>query len=156
MFAENVGTGQNVDTLWAAFLDSPGHRSNIVNPAYTHVGVAVITEASGRQWTTHRFLRVIDHPVQTLPPGSAPPLAFPDVTVVTTPPTLPPVTAPPTMPPVTMPPVTVPPTLPPVTAPPATTPPTLPPPSTPPPSVIETSADPHRVSALLDALQHVP
>lgn len=154
MFAENVGTGHNVDTLWPAFLESAKHRANIVNPAYTHVGVAVITEENGRQWTTHRFLRKLDAPVQTLPPGSDPPVFFPDISIVTTPPTLPPVSVAPTVPPVTMPPVTVPP---PPTVPPTAAPTTAPPTTVPSPlPAVETSADPHRVSALLDALQHLP
>ena len=38
---ENVGTGPGVTPIHAALLASPGHRANLVNPRYTHVGIGV-------------------------------------------------------------------------------------------------------------------
>src|SRR5688500_7800937 len=38
---ESVGTGPGVTAIHAALLDSPGHRSNLVNPRYTHIGIGV-------------------------------------------------------------------------------------------------------------------
>lgn len=52
---ENVGTGPSVDAVMDAFIDSPGHYANIVDPAFTHVGVAVVWDGE-RMYTTHRFM----------------------------------------------------------------------------------------------------
>jgi hypothetical protein len=52
---ENVGTGPGVDAVMDAFIDSPGHYANIVDPAFTHVGVAVVWDGE-RMYTTHRFM----------------------------------------------------------------------------------------------------
>jgi hypothetical protein len=39
---ENVGMGGSVDGLHAAFVASPGHYANLVDPNFTHVGVGVV------------------------------------------------------------------------------------------------------------------
>lgn len=39
---ENVGRGGSIDTLHQAFMDSPGHRANILDPDYDGVGIGVI------------------------------------------------------------------------------------------------------------------
>ena len=53
---ENVGRGQTVSTLTTAFMNSAGHRANIMDPLYTHVGIAVyVHPTDGRIYTTHRF-----------------------------------------------------------------------------------------------------
>lgn len=39
---ENVGSGGSVESLHGAFMDSPGHRANILDPAYDGVGVGVV------------------------------------------------------------------------------------------------------------------
>jgi hypothetical protein len=61
---ENVGMGSNTDLIWNAFVNSPGHFENLVNPAFTHLGVGVAYDSRGIQWTTHRFIAR---------PGGAPP-----------------------------------------------------------------------------------
>ncbi len=106
MFGENVGVGNTVPKLWAAFVNSPDHLANIVKPEYTHLGVAVIVDDLGRMWTTHRFLHVVTLPPTTVPPPP-PPTLPPEITVVLTPPTAPPAPYVPA-PPVTAPPVTAP------------------------------------------------
>jgi hypothetical protein len=40
--AENVGYGPDVATIHTAFMNSPGHRTNILNAKYTEVGVGVV------------------------------------------------------------------------------------------------------------------
>lgn len=40
--AENVGYGPDVATIHRAFMQSPGHRHNILNTAYTEVGIGVV------------------------------------------------------------------------------------------------------------------
>ncbi len=54
---ENVGVGPNPDSLWAAFLASPTHRANILDPEYTHIGFGE-TQSGPLIWVTHRFMTV--------------------------------------------------------------------------------------------------
>lgn len=53
---ENVGVGMTVDRLHAAFVASPLHYKNIVDPAFTHVGVGVVLGQDGAIFTTHQFM----------------------------------------------------------------------------------------------------
>lgn len=53
---ENVGRGQSVTSLTSAFMNSPGHRANVMDGSYTHIGIAAYTHPiDGRIYTTHRF-----------------------------------------------------------------------------------------------------
>lgn len=52
---ENVGHGYSVTQLHDAFMASPGHRANILKPAYNRVGVGVALNGS-EIWVTVRFL----------------------------------------------------------------------------------------------------
>lgn len=56
---ENVGVAPEgeIEALFAAFVASPTHYANLVDPAFTHVGVAVHHDG-GRMWTTHRFMHL--------------------------------------------------------------------------------------------------
>lgn len=51
---ENVGVGGSVDSLHAAFMNSPGHRDNILGD-YTHVGIGVYND--GTIWVTVVFMK---------------------------------------------------------------------------------------------------
>lgn len=94
---ENVGVGANVEVLVDAFVASAGHYANIVDPAFTQIGVGVVWKDSAL-YTTHRFLQVPGAPA-TAPPTTAPPTTTPPTTAPTT---APPTTAPsPTAPPTT-------------------------------------------------------
>ncbi len=55
---ENVAEGQ-VDATAAVqdWMNSPGHRANIMNGQYTHIGVAVSVSKSGRRFYTQVFAR---------------------------------------------------------------------------------------------------
>lgn len=66
---ENVGVGPNSPLVFAAFVNSPGHYANLVDPAFTHIGVGVVVDPSGLQWTTHRFMTMAPPP----PPPFVPP-----------------------------------------------------------------------------------
>jgi hypothetical protein len=55
---ENVGVGYNVDELMNAFVASPAHYKNIVDPAYNYVGVGVTIGADGRMFVTQDFMAV--------------------------------------------------------------------------------------------------
>ena len=52
---ENVGYGLSVGSLHNAFMNSPGHRANILNRSYRYIGVGV-AHGSYWRWTTHNFL----------------------------------------------------------------------------------------------------
>lgn len=53
--AENVGVGSGAAVVHGAFMDSSGHRRNILGD-YNRVGIGV-HEAAGRTWVTVDFLR---------------------------------------------------------------------------------------------------
>ncbi len=74
---ENVGTGPDIDAVMNAFVASPGHYANIVDPAFTHIGVGVVWDGE-RLYTTHRFMRL--QPSQPTPTTTPP-------TATTSPPT---------------------------------------------------------------------
>ncbi|MEA3075175.1 MAG: hypothetical protein QOF60_83 [Actinomycetota bacterium] len=52
---ENVGYGGAVATLHAAFVGSPGHYANLVNPGYQYIGVSVVMSGS-TMWVTENFM----------------------------------------------------------------------------------------------------
>jgi len=96
---ENVGTGPNTSLVMDAFIASPGHYANIVDPEFTHIGVGVVWDGD-RLFTVHRFMRLQNSPPPTtVPPTTAPPTTAPPTTappVTAAPTTAPPVTAAPT------------------------------------------------------------
>jgi uncharacterized protein YkwD len=59
------GTGSQTPTYWIDYLDNQmmtndaasnwGHRANILNPAYGHVGIGVIVDSHGQTWLTEDF-----------------------------------------------------------------------------------------------------
>jgi len=122
---ENVGTGPSVPPIMTAFINSPAHYANIVDPAFTYVGVGVVW-VGNQMYTTHRFMQLSSSPAP--PPTVAP--APPATEAPGPPPAAAPVTTP--APTTTRPPVVTPVTAPAYTPPPAT---------------------PERVSALLIALR---
>ena len=52
--AENVGTGTSVRGLHRAFMGSPGHRANLLNPRMTQVGVGIVSDGTSL-WVTELF-----------------------------------------------------------------------------------------------------
>jgi len=73
---ENVGMGGSVDGLHRAFVNSPHHYENLVDPAFGYVGIGIVMNG-GTIYVTEEFM-------QLMPPKAAP---------VVTPPTTP-ITAP--------------------------------------------------------------
>jgi uncharacterized protein YkwD len=54
---ENIAQGQGTPThVMSSWMGSSGHRANILNPTFTHLGVGVRTGSSG-PWWTQNFLR---------------------------------------------------------------------------------------------------
>ncbi len=72
---ENVGRGSSVAAVWQAFLDSPSHAANVLDPEYDLVGVGVAWNAEGRMYTTHRFASTAsaEAPPEPPAPAEAPP-----------------------------------------------------------------------------------
>jgi hypothetical protein len=97
---ENVGVGYDVDGLMQAFINSPSHYANLVDPAWTHVGVGVSFAGDGRMYTTHNFMALPGGapppppppppPPSSAPPATAPPTTAPPPTTTTTAPPPPP------------------------------------------------------------------
>jgi len=53
---ENVGYGPDWHAVQVAFMNSPGHRSNILDRDYTQIGIGVVRNGS-RVWITQVFRR---------------------------------------------------------------------------------------------------
>src|SRR5437763_3976697 len=45
--AENIAIGKHAETIHSAWMHSPGHRANILNPRITAVGIAVVNGLAG-------------------------------------------------------------------------------------------------------------
>lgn len=83
--AENVGVGPSVESLHTAFMNSSGHRSNILGD-YNYAGVGV-AEADGQIWVTVIFMRKGSAPettTTTAAPDSATTTIAPEPTTTTT------------------------------------------------------------------------
>lgn len=77
---ENVGHGGSVDSLFQAFVNSPAHYKNLVDPDFTHVGVGVVVGPDGSLWTAHQFMRLATSTAAAARPAPAPkPAAAPRV-----------------------------------------------------------------------------
>jgi hypothetical protein len=53
---ENVGVGGLAVGLHEAFMNSPGHRANVLSPIYNRVGVGVVVDDAGLIWVAVNFL----------------------------------------------------------------------------------------------------
>lgn len=57
---ENVGMGGNVGQIHNAYMNSPGHRANILDPAFTEIGTAAVWgNCNGYRtlFTVHVFMK---------------------------------------------------------------------------------------------------
>ena len=66
---ENVGRGGDVNRLMAAFIASPAHFKNLVDPRFTLIGVGVVV-SDGTIFTSHQFMRLKDGRGKPAEPGS--------------------------------------------------------------------------------------
>lgn len=78
---ENVGMGESCEAIHAAFMDSPGHRANILDPDYRQLGVGV-TVRDGTIYVVEDFARLVQPkpPAPPKPPGKRPGAEPPDCT----------------------------------------------------------------------------
>ena len=97
VLGENIGVhgAPEIDVLFQAFVDSPGHYQNLVDTRYTNVGVGVVYGDDGKIWTTHRFMGL--RPQASAGSEGTPAAATP-APATTVPTTTVPATAPPTTP----------------------------------------------------------
>jgi uncharacterized protein YkwD len=57
MAGENIGEGTvSADQMMSMWMNSAGHRANILNPAFTRIGVGAVRTSSGRWWATQDFV----------------------------------------------------------------------------------------------------
>lgn len=55
-WGENVAVGYpSVGAVMTGWMNSEGHRANIMNPSYRHVGLGMATSAVGRPYWTQNF-----------------------------------------------------------------------------------------------------
>ena len=105
LVGENVGTGPEVGGIMDAFVASPSHYANIVEPRFDYIGVGVTWGTDGRMYTTHVFMDLestppppVEAPTTEPAPSTTAPAAPSTTTTTTTappPPPPPPPTAPP-------------------------------------------------------------
>lgn len=92
---ENVGFGPTVSQLMDAFIASPGHYKNLVDPRFNRIGVGTV-RVGDMLYTSHQFMGLESNsqPVIATPPPTAAPVTTPKVTTpkVTTPPATTPTT----------------------------------------------------------------
>lgn len=67
---ENVGTGGSVEALHQAFVDSPSHYENLVDPGFRHVGVGVTVDADGTIFVSEVFMELASQPAPSTPPAT--------------------------------------------------------------------------------------
>lgn len=96
---ENVGVGYDVGGLMQAFINSPDHYRNLVDPAWTQIGVGVSVAPDGRIFTTHNFAArgaaaPAPPPPATTTPAPPPPTTAPVPAPATTSAPAPPTTSP--------------------------------------------------------------
>lgn len=67
LLGENVGMGGDVESLHRAFMNSKGHRDNLLNPAYDGIGVGVVW-ADGLPYVSEVFIDSTEPLSQYRPP----------------------------------------------------------------------------------------
>ncbi len=55
---ENIAKGQRTpDEVMNGWMNSPGHRANILNSSYTEIGVGYVTDSNGTGYWVQEFIR---------------------------------------------------------------------------------------------------
>ena len=80
---ENVGVGPDVQTVFRAFVASPEHYRNLLDPGFSRVGVGVVRVTNGI-YTTHDFEQL---PAAAPRPAAVQPHLLPTPSGAATPPT---------------------------------------------------------------------
>jgi hypothetical protein len=69
---ENVGMGPDVASIHNAFVNSSHHYVNMVDPAFTRIGVGVVVASDGTIFTSHQFERLASDDAAAAPKTAAP------------------------------------------------------------------------------------
>jgi len=48
--------GMPIDQMEQVWMNSPGHRANILSPRFTRIGIGAVRTTSGRWWATQDFV----------------------------------------------------------------------------------------------------
>ncbi len=83
---ENVGMGGSVDGLHTAFVNSPHHYENLVDPSFGYVGIGIVMNGN-TIYVTEEFMQLmpVKTPVISLPPITTPTTTRPAPTTTTAP-----------------------------------------------------------------------
>ena len=76
---ENVGVGPTVSDLMNAFINSPHHYENLVDPTFTHIGIGSARTPDGLMYTAHEFAAVVGYPSAASPASNPSPAPAPTV-----------------------------------------------------------------------------
>jgi len=68
---ENVGTGYDVSSIQTAFINSPHHYENLVDPSYNYVGIGVV-DSGGKIYVTVDFMAYSGQSAAASAPAPAP------------------------------------------------------------------------------------
>lgn len=55
---ENVGVGPTVADLHQAFIDSPAHRRNLLDPTFQRIGIGIVYDTDGTIFVTEQFMEL--------------------------------------------------------------------------------------------------
>ncbi len=53
---ENIAMNQSVEAAHASLMNSDGHRANILNPAFTQIGIGIVSDGHGNLYITQEFI----------------------------------------------------------------------------------------------------
>ena len=54
---ENVGYGYSIEQVHNAFMNSSGHRANILDGGFNRIGLGVTRSGDGRYWVVQEFMQ---------------------------------------------------------------------------------------------------
>jgi hypothetical protein len=94
LLGENVGLAPTVNQAMDAFIASPTHYKNLVNPKFNYIGVGTVSTPDGL-YTAHEFAQVNGAPATAPAPAPAPAAAAPKAPAAPTTTSTPPVVEPP-------------------------------------------------------------
>lgn len=55
---ENVGVGPTVADLHQAFIDSPAHRRNLLDPTFQRIAIGIVYDTDGTIFVTEQFMEL--------------------------------------------------------------------------------------------------
>lgn len=56
VLGENVGRGASIEQVQNAFMNSPAHRANVLDPRFDTIGIGVTRDANGQYWIVQEFM----------------------------------------------------------------------------------------------------